>query len=48
MVESESHTLPWFNIAIRHGERCDNTSLQEELAKVEYPWEPPLSKLGEN
>ena len=46
MIESESLAIPWFNIVIRHGERCDNSSLQSELDKVKYAWEPPLSELG--
>jgi broad specificity phosphatase PhoE len=32
---------------IRHGERCDNVDDPEQLARIEFPWDPPLTFEGE-
>ena len=32
---------------IRHGERCDNSFDPEEIARIEFPWDPPLTHAGE-
>ena len=31
---------------IRHGERCDNSELEEERARIKIKSDPPLTKLG--
>ena len=31
---------------IRHGERCDNSKLEEERARIEVKSDPPLTRLG--
>jgi len=35
-----------FNLVIRHGERCDNSALEEENKRVEVEWDPPLTTFG--
>ena len=31
---------------VRHGARCDNSELPSELAKIELPFDPPLTDEG--
>lgn len=32
---------------VRHGERCDNVDYPDQLARIELPWDPPLTHEGE-
>jgi broad specificity phosphatase PhoE len=32
---------------VRHGERCDNSELASEKARIELAWDPPLTQIGE-
>ena len=35
-----------FMAMVRHGERCDNSNLQEEQARIEIMHDAPLTHLG--
>ncbi len=41
--ETNSKNVCSYALVIRHAERCDNSNLESELAKIELKCDPPLT-----